>query len=194
MALIAQALVTADEADAYLQNQNADHDDVIEQIINGVSQEFSTFSGISFVSATYTAVPFTGDGTSTLSLPVWPVTTLTSVVEDGATLTVDVDFSIDMDRGVLSKLKLNWPWYDQQPIWSTQVNGIVVTWVGGYAFASLPADIKLAALKEIGRQYKLFLTKGDGEVSRAISGSSVSYATSEPEWKATMNRYRRIHI
>jgi hypothetical protein len=184
MSLIAQALVTADEADAYLQNQNADHDDVIEFIINGVSQDFSAFAGRRFVSAVYTAFRLDGNGEHHLYLPDWPVTTLTSVAEDDVALVEDTDFYADDENGVLERVGRRWRHAHQN---------ILLTLTAGFVQATtLPANIKLAALKEIQRQYQIFLTKGQGELSRSMQGGSVSFASpDEPEWKKTLRQYRR---
>ncbi len=196
MALISQALVTADEVDAYIQNQNATNDTVIEYIINAVSQEFSTYADRAFISTVYTALKLDGPGGTELYLPNWPVTTLTSIAEDGVTLTVDADFYADLTRGVLSKARWNWPWYDMAATWTTKNQGILVTYTAGYVQATtLPADLKLAALKEIARQYQVFITKANGVASSSVSGSSSSAATPDrPEWMEVVSRYRRLRV
>jgi len=51
LALIAQALVTADEVENYCQIQAATHDTVIEYLINGVSQRFCTETSRSLMTA-----------------------------------------------------------------------------------------------------------------------------------------------
>jgi uncharacterized phiE125 gp8 family phage protein len=200
MALIAQALVTADEVENYLQIQTATYDTVIEYLINGVSQQFSTYAGRLFISATYTSLALTGDGTPTLWLPNWPVTTLTSVKEDGATLTLNTHFYSDADIGLLTKAMsygtLYGSMYGYSAGWSIVKNGIVVTYIAGYTQATtLPMDLKLAALKEIARQYQAFITKDTGESSRSVQGSSTSKSNPErPEWMEVVSRYRRIRV
>jgi uncharacterized phiE125 gp8 family phage protein len=196
MALIAQALVTADEVENYLQIQTATYDVVIETLINGVSQQFSTYAGRLFISATYTALKLTGDGTPYLFLPTWPVTLLSSIAEDGVARTVDVDFYADLPNGILEKAKWNWPWYDLQATWTTKTQGILITYTAGYTQATtLPADLKLAALKEIARQYQAFITKDTGESSRSVQGSSTSKSDpARPEWMEVVSRYRRLRV
>lgn len=195
MSLIAQALVTMTEVEEFLQIKSPDHDVAIEYLINGVSQEFATYCGRSFLSTLYTSLALTADGTALLWLPNWPVTVLGTVVEDSVTLTLNTDFYADMDNGVLEKANYNWPMYDQQGYWTTKKNGVVITYTAGYTQAStLPADIKLAALREIGRQYRAFITKEFGEDSRSQGGSSVSLSTEKPDWYAVMNRYRRPRV
>lgn len=194
MALIDQALVTAKEAEDYCQIQSPAHDVVIELLINGVSQQFSTYAGRSFISATYTSLKLTADGTPYLYLPNWPVTTLTSVIEDGTTLTLDTDFYADLDTGLLTKASWSWPWSSGTAEWTTEPHGVVVTYTAGYVQATtLPADLKLAALKEVARQYRMFLLKEHGETSRSTEGSSSSYAE-KPEWMDVVSRYRRIRV
>jgi hypothetical protein len=195
MALIAQALVTAEEVEGYCQIQSPEHDVVVELLINGVSQQFSTYAGRAFISTVYTALALDGNGKSDFYLPNWPITTLTSVTEDSVLLTLNTDFYVDMTRGLLSKGKYNWPWYDYQAKWTTKQQAVVVTYTAGYTLALLPADLKLAALKEIARQYQIFITKGNGVASSSVQGSSSSAATPEkPEWMEVVARYRRIRI
>jgi hypothetical protein len=124
------------------------------------------------------------------------VTALPSVVEDGVTLTVDTDFYSDATSGILEKAKWNWPWYNYQSAWTTKPQAIVITYTAGYAQATtLPADLKMAALKEIARQYQIFIEKGHGESSRSIEGSSVSFAEgTRPEWMEVVSRYRRMRV
>jgi len=196
LALIAQALVTADEVENYCQIQAATHDTVIEYLINGVSQMFSTYAGRLFISATYTSLKLDGTGGVDFYLPCWPVSNLGTVKEDGVTLTVDVDFYLDADRGVLSKARWNWPWYDMTATWTTKNQGMVVTYTAGYVQATtLPTDLKLAALKEIARQYQAFITKDTGESSRSVQGSSTSKSDpARPEWMEVVSRYRRLRV
>jgi hypothetical protein len=196
MALITQALVTADEVDSYIQNQNATNDTVIEYIINAVSQMFSTYCDRAFITATYTALKLDGNGRSDFYLPNWPVTLLSSIAEDGVALTVDVDFYADLPHGILSKARWNWPWYDVTAKWTTKPQGILVTYTAGYTQAgTLPADLKLAALKEIARQYQAFITKDTGDASRSVQGSSVSKSEpARPEWMEVVSRYRRVRV
>jgi hypothetical protein len=195
MALIAQALVTADEVDAYIQNQTATNDTVIEYIINGVSQQFSTYADRAFISTVYTSLALDGNGETDFYLPNWPITNLGTVIEDTVTLTLNTDFYADLARGLLSKGKFNWPWYDYQAKWTTKQQGIVVTYTAGYTLALVPADLKLAALKEIARQYQVFITKQNGIASSSVSGSSSSAsAPDKPEWMEIVSRYRRIRV
>jgi hypothetical protein len=199
MALIAQALVTAQEVEDYLQLQKPEHDVVVELLINGVSQQFSTYASRSFITAVYTSLKLTSNGTPYLYLPNWPVTTLTSVIEDGVTLTLDTDFYVDLDTGLLTKATYANTLYSEmygssENLWTNLTQKIVVTYTAGYVQATtLPADLKLAALKEVARQYRMFLLKEHGETSRSTDGSSSSYAE-KPEWMEVVSRYRRIRV
>ena len=200
MALIAQALVTAAEAEGYCQIQSPEHDVVIEQIINSVSQQFSTYASRKFISAVYTAVKFEGNGTPYLYLPNWPITTLTSIVEDGVPLVLATDFYVDLETGLLTKATYANTLYGEMYgggayLWTRLTQGIVVTYTAGYTLALLPADLKMAALKEIARQYQIFITKANGVASSSVSGSSSSASTPDkPEWMEVVSRYRRIRI
>lgn len=203
MALNAQALVTAEEAETFLQiSGNASYDVALEYVINGVSAEFSRYAKRSFITTVYTALELTGESQPRLWLPNWPVTLLSSVVEDGTTLTVDEDFHLDAENGVLEKA---WDYFPSvsrlgelgtyQGVWTPKANAIVVTYTAGYARTDLPGDLKLAALIEISRQFKRFLTREHGDTSRSVESASVTVATpDEPEWMSVVSRYRRLRI
>jgi hypothetical protein len=69
-----------------------------------------------------------------------------------------------------------------------------VTYVAGYA--TLPADIKLACLIEVGRAFAMVDHKMFGESSRTVDGTSVTLNTDEllPATLATLGRYTRTRI
>ena len=183
MALITEALVTAEEAEDYCQIQSPAHDVVVEMLINSVSQTIVDAIDCDLFSATYTAEEYDGSGRSYMYLPHYPVTTLTTVVEDGITLTASTDFYSDLDNGILYKASGG--------KWTTSQEGVAVTYVAGYA--TVPWDVKMAELKEIARQYRMYLLKEHGETSRSTEGSSSSYAE-KPEWMDVVSKYRRLRV
>lgn len=195
MSLTSAALVTLADVKTFLGFQNVStHDAILEMVIESVSASISNEASPDFKSAVHTAEAIDGTGKSYLYLDHYPVTTLTSVVEDGVTLVSGTDFYPDLDEGLLEKARSNWPWYDVQARWTTQKQGVVVTYTAGYA--TIPADVKLACLIEVGRAFAMVDHKMFGESSRSVEGTSVTLNTDEllPSTLATLARYARTRI
>lgn len=107
---------------------------------------------------------FTGDGSGTIWLPTKNLTAVASVVENGTTLTVDVDYYFKSDGRII---RIDRAWQ----MWP--VNNIVVTYTHGYT--TVPSTVKgicvalagrLADNPEGLRQYSV------GGVSATIAGEA----------------------
>lgn len=194
MSLNANALVTVAELRDYLGLTSSDSAVALEIIVNSVSQEFEDEVDCDLFSDTYTSEAIDGSGRSYLYLPHWPVTTFTSCVEDGETLVKDTDYFVDMANGILTKSRTPWPTYEYQLNWTTQRGGVVNTYIAGYA--AVPADIKLACLKQCAVEYQRMKQKTWGETSRSIGDGSSSYSEPGllPDVKAVLERYERVEI
>lgn len=195
MSLSANAIITLADAKAFLHKQNiSTDDDIIETVIEAVSATFQNEAGPDLKSVTYTAEVNDGTGKSFLYLPHYPVTTLTSVVEDGSTLVKDTDYFIDMDGGILEKANYGCGYHSFSGRWTRSKGGVVVTYVAGYA--TLPADIKLAALIELSRKCSMIEHSMFGETSRTVENVSITVNTDEllPATIATLGRYTRLRI
>jgi hypothetical protein len=81
------------------------------------------------------------EGLDPLQLIRWPIISVTSVLENGAALTLDTDYRIDADPGQLLRLDLNlYPRrWDALPI--------VVTYSAGYG--SIPEDVSGAVIRMV---------------------------------------------
>lgn len=89
------------------------------------------------------------EGLDPLQLSRFPVKSVASVVENGATLTKDVDFMVDADKGQLIRLDLNtYPRrWDSLPI--------VVQFDGG--FDLLPDDVTAAVIRMVVQRQNAYL-------------------------------------
>jgi hypothetical protein len=183
MALIAQALVTADEVENYLQIQTATYDTVIEYLINGVSQRFCTETSRSLISTVYTALALDGNGRDVFYLPNWPVTVAPTVKLNTTSLTITTHYLQDLPSGKLMRVG---------GVWTKGTQNLVVTYTAGYTVALLPTDLKLAALTQIAAQYQRFIAKDHGVTSASVQGSSVSHVEGGllPEVKEILELYR----
>jgi hypothetical protein len=84
-------------------------------------------------------------GVDQVQLSRWPVISVSSVVEDGLTLTVDTDFVVDAARGSLIRLDSNgyptrWP-----------AVAISATFQAGYA--TIPADVSAALIRMVSQRW-----------------------------------------
>jgi hypothetical protein len=91
-------------------------------------------------------------GLSPVQLTRWPVTTITSVTEDGTTLTAGTGYEVDKARGQLWRLDMN----GNLMAWRTV--RIVVAYAGGYVLPpsgsrTLPVDLEMATIDMVKAQY-----------------------------------------
>lgn len=201
MALGANALVTWDDAAAFLKPPDADAP-VVEAIVEGTSISFNKLVGCTLRKTTYTALKLDGPGASRLYLPHWPVVSpLGAVVEDGVTLVLDTDFYADLPWGVLTKATyantLYSEMYGGTRHWTNLTQGITVTFTAGYditGIVTMPADIKLVFLKQCAYEYKKYLAKSWGQTSVSFGGQSTSVSAEDvlPCVGEVLRKYRRI--
>jgi hypothetical protein len=195
MSLSANAIITLADAKTSLGRQAiSEADDLLETVIEAVSVIFQNEAYPDLKSATHTAEVYDGNGRSYFYLDHYPVTTFNSLAEDGTTLIKDTDYFVDMDDGIVEKGYTGWPGIMYAGKWTANRGGIVVTYVAGYS--TLPADIKLAALIEVGRQFSMIREKMFGESTRTQEGMTISVNTDEllPSTLATLGRYVRVQI
>jgi len=183
------SLVTLAQARLFLgwdEGAHADMDERLVSLIDSVSEAVKAGVECDLKPIKDIVEKIDGTGKSYLFLAHWPVTKLTSVVEDGVTLIEDTDFYVDYDRGFLQK--------PTDYKWTTSMRGVVVTYDAGCA--ALPADIKMACLIEIARLYSMVDNKMFGESSRTHEGETININTDEllPATIETLGRYQRVRL
>ena len=111
----------------------------IAALITAVSRRLDRGVG-PIVRRTLTAETYDGEGTF-IQLAHWPVTSVTSVVEDGTTLTSD-DYYIDTEKGLLYRIQGEFDWR-----WEIGRDNVEVTYIAGrYAStATVDEDYKQGA-------------------------------------------------
>lgn len=166
-------------------------DSIIEYLIDGVSAAFNSYVGRQILEKTDTTLYLDGNGRALLQLPRWPVTSITSVTEDDAALTEgdDNDYVLYSDEGILRRIGTVWF------KWPKSV--LLASLKAGYPIASLPKDLKFAALKQIAAEFKDFRMRSQGEMSRTAPDGSTTKRELEqflPEVKAVLDRYRGVSL
>lgn len=195
MSLSANAIVTIDEARAFLKKTEDSDLAVLEQIIKGVQGAFDRFTDRTLESTAYTAVKFDGNGWTDFWLPNKPITLLTSVHENGTLLVADVDFYVYMTEGRLRRIaSLDSEVGDISGYWTTRAQGVKVTYTAGYAAATWPGDLKEAALIQVSDHFQKFLHKSWGDMTRSVASQSVTVETGAmlPVVQAILKKHRRI--
>ena len=142
------------------------HDTVLAIIISGVSEAIQNELGRPLIEDEYEDLALDGSGRSFLYLPYWPVSELTEITEDGATLTEgeDDDFRLYTEDGVLVKYS---------GIWSKGLKNVIVTMTAGYTIANIPKDLQFMAMNKIAREWKKQRGQLWGEDSRTFPDGSV---------------------
>lgn len=188
------ALVTLADARLYIGKvvgSETEDDTIIEYLIDGVSAAFNSYVGRQILEKTDTTLYLDGNGRALLQLPRWPVTSITSVTEDDAALTEgdDNDYVLYSDEGILRRIGTVWF------KWPKSV--LLASLKAGYPIASLPKDLKFAALKQIAAEFKDFRMRSQGEMSRTAPDGSTTKRELEqflPEVKAVLDRYRGVSL
>jgi len=123
-----------------------------------------------------------GSGRTSLLLPVWPVTAVSSVVLDGTELVEGTDYSWS-DAGILRRLGcLHWP---------DRLRCLQVTYSHGWPLDDIPGDIQEVVLERA----EAGLTIPVGVQSKAVGGQSVTFgaqaaAGATEAWTKAVDRYK----
>jgi hypothetical protein len=188
-------LLTLDEAKKYLRiTKSSQHDAELPMLIAAVSEDIRTFTGFDWLTQTQTELR-NGNCQAALTAlkagrPGPPITSVTSVKENGVVLTVATAYSatagviVDLARGTFTR---------QRGIWAGGVLNVELIYVAGDAVASIPADIKLVAREAVGIFFKRMDTKWQGISSRAYGQGSVSIIDELPPlYRGLLERRRRV--
>jgi hypothetical protein len=188
--LAANALITLADFRGYMSDE-AINKNLVEMLINGVSQEFDRFCARVLKQATYVNLYLDGNGEKTLELPSWPAASLGTITEDGTLLSegVDADFVLytSDDAAYLHRVSGKWLEGPRTILLSTILLG----------YATVPGDIVLKCLKQCAYEYQTMKLSEWGETSRSTAGGgSVNLVEPGllPDVEAVLKRYRRYGI
>ena len=141
---------------------------VTNTFIPYVDAAIKRFLGYDVEQATYTET-FDGNEQQDLFLRHIPVASITSVVEDGNTLTSgNTKDYVHYDNGKLRRIVIRWS--------GIKPKNVVVTYVGGYSSSDIPDQIKLTSARAAARLFMTSLqtsAKADtGTVSSHLSDNT----------------------
>jgi hypothetical protein len=194
------ALVTLSAAREYLQLTKTTYDSVLEVIINAVSDLFCKYVGRQLAMKTYTDILLDGNSREYLFLPGRPIVEITSIYEDTNLLVegYDQDYVVYKAEGMVRRVG--------GAVWIDLPQSIEITYDAGYIVqdkapaageTALPADIKLACLMQVGREWKRHQQADWGEISRTMTDGSVSRSERDallPQVKAVLDNYVTLKV
>lgn len=199
MALSLQALTSVQAVKNYLGLSSADHDALLESLIEAVSAHFAAHTGRALKARDYSPDPASpafdpdnalldGSGYPELLLPQYPVQGLASLVVDGVPLSPaqtpgQAGWVLDRGAGVVSLVG---------GVFSRGRHNLAVTYRAG--FETVPADLAQACLEQVATRFQES-GAGQGRLgvsARTLADGSVSYQGQAllPQVTAVLDRYR----
>ena len=201
MAVLTSALITLAEFKTYLPDYagGTKYDGLFEMLIDSVSTQFDRYLGRLLAKGTFTGVYLDGPDSRELVLPNYPVVSIASIYEDGVLLTEgeDYDYLLYADVGILQRLGGDW---------ASGPKKILITYTAGYVVqgttpltgeTALPADIRLACMMQVAREWKKNTLSEWGVVSKS-SPDGLSVTKTETgllkEVREILDRYRSFSL
>lgn len=200
-------LVSLQEVKKYLRIvKTSEHDDELTAIIGAVSEDVRNFTGFDWDQRTYTEQR-NGNGQPAMTAlkggrPGPPITSVTSVKEDGVLLTVATSYSttadvvVDLTRGLFTR-RPGSTGSQAVPVapgrWNDGVLNLEWIYQAGYAIDQIPADIKLPTKYACAVFFKHLDTKWQGISSRSAGQGSVSIIEELPDlYRGMLQRRQRV--
>jgi hypothetical protein len=200
MSVAASSLITLVQFKPYLgpEYSGTGNDSLFELLIDSVSEAFNSRVGRMLAKTTYTAEYFDGNGKESLILPNFPIVSITTIHEDGVLLTEseDGDYVVDYASGIIHRVG---------GVWLRGRHTIKITYVAGYVVQGaspgtgetvLPADLKLACMIQVAREWKKTQGSEWGETSRSFPDGSTSHVERGllKEVEEILQKYRRYRV
>ena len=187
------ALISLEEMKVYKREESDQYDPLLEMLINSLSIAFEKdCGGRVFIEATYTTTYLDGTGNRMLMVPHYPVTSIESVIEDETTLTEgsEEDYVIFGAEGEGYLWRVNGVWSA-----ACKKNIKLTNLKAGYLLASVPSDLKLAAMIMVEKEFQKSTNKAGAESTRSFPDMSISWDFGRDEYvKETLRKYRRMSL
>ena len=163
-------------------------DTMLAVIISAVSEAVRKEVGCDIVHTHYTAEKVSGTGKSNLDLPHWPITAVSSIVDQEGNVYV-VGYSNDY---VIEYFCLR----SMGGTWAAGSRNFTISFEAG--LATLPADLILLCYEVIARKWKTAKESGWGESSKSFPDGSVSHVNADGEFTKAqlrvLEKYRRPRL
>ena len=199
--LNSNALCSYDELARFMDIDN-DYDNVIDELtalINRISKAMETYCDRTFYIQDYSET-YRGQGVDQLILDQYPITSV-SGIWSSTSRTWDDDTLVAADEYYIQRGGNSVIRFDSYFPISSHENIKVLYTAGLFSgLATVPADLKLACMKEVSRNYRLKEDKGlssrstDGGGAGGIDTMSFMADEFMPETAQILNRYMRRRI
>lgn len=200
MAVLAASLITAAQFKPYLgpEYSGTGNDTLFELLIDSVSEMFNGHIGRTLAKTTYTDAYFDGNGKESLVLPNYPIVSVASIHENGVLLVegAAADYVVDHATGIIHRVGGVWA-RGRQTLKITYAAGYVVQGASpGAGETALPADLKLACMIQVAREWKKTQGSEWGETSRSFPDGSTSHVERGllKEVEEILEKYRRYRV
>lgn len=186
------AILSLEEMKVYLKEETDKQNEIINLLINSLSLAFEgECGGRIFIEATYATTYLNGTGHRMLMIPHYPITSIASVYENDVLLSGGADYDISYDYVIYGSEGQGYLWKGGG--WAEGLKNIKLTDLkAGYALASIPSDLKLAAMIMVEKEFQKHLNKAGSEETRIFPDASITWNFGQDEYvKKTLNKYRR---
>ena len=174
------ALVSLNDLKAYLSSDTGDefltdttNDNELERLINAASLFANRYTGVELLSRAHTEY-YDGDGTNTLFLNHFPVSTAVGSIE----LYIDIDrvyaAGSKVDTGKIVLYSDIGKVIVEDTVFSKGPQSVKITYTAGYALASVPGDLAYAIKLICAAMWKQKKNKLANVSSLTIDGQSIS--------------------
>ena len=200
MAVLAASLITAAQFKPYLGPDYAGttNDPLFELLIDSVSEMFNGHVKRTLAKTTYTDAYFDGNGQGSLVLPNYPIVSVASIYEGGILLVegAEADYVVDYATGIVHRVGGVWL-RGRKTLKITCTAGYVVQGASpGTGETALPADLKLACMIQVAREWKKTQGSEWGETSRNFPDGSTSHVERGllKEVEEILQKYRSYRV
>lgn len=193
MSEAANALITAEEYRGFIGQESADGErpeSLIESHIGAASEVIARYTNRTLIApAAVVEQLFDGNGTDQQYLPNWPIfasPTPTLKWYDGTAWQTVTGWLTVNDRGMV---------YFPNPVhfYRGRLN-YKFTYIGGYAIADVPADMKYACAQMVFRQLRKVVDKQEGVASESFDTHSVTFDLSKipTDLRAILDKHKAV--
>lgn len=158
----------------------------IDSVIASVDDIIQDYCGWKVLATDYVDEPFVGDGTNTLSLKVWPISSLTKVTLDGEDITTGVTFNAK--DGTLKYVDGTF----------TDQADVLVTFNAGYGTVAnpIPKSLEFAASFQVVSIVKPIMQEWIGVEEGKFQNTEVKLASTDLPVVVTrtLDRYRLVRV
>jgi hypothetical protein len=183
--IVSEDLTTLAKVKSFLSipSTNADHDELLNNIISGVSEEIEKYCGRVFKAQSHTEY-IDGEGLDRFMVKNFPINSITSIHDDldrvygSDTLIASSDYGYDANTGIVFMVS---------SLFSEGTQNIKIVYNGGYA--TIPLDLENAAISLVVSEYLKYCGVINTTLGQDL-GSRPYYMRKDAE--KIINRYKRI--